>query len=73
MPAQRFELVFGPQRREISDLRLEGADQVGRAVDDCFAEGENTVRLAAKLRRHTRDIGVETNAKQRIAGRPCAA
>jgi hypothetical protein len=40
---QGFELFFSTARREVGDLRLEGADQIGTGVDDGGAEFENGV------------------------------
>ena len=65
-----FQLIFRAAGREVGDLRLERADEVGGRVDDLAAEGENRVGAVGKLRGEARGVGVETDAEQRVGALP---
>jgi hypothetical protein len=67
---QRFELVLGAVRREVGDLRLEGAGEVGRGVGDRLAEFEDGVAAALQMGGEFRRVGVEADAEQGIVARP---
>ena len=69
--ADIFQLFFRAQRAEIRDLRLEGAGQVGRGVDDARAKGGDSIRQIAQFGRQFRQVGIESHAQQGIIGRPC--
>ena len=68
--AHRFELRLGAQRGKIGDLRLEGAGQVGRGVNDRLAKRKNGVRLVLQVRGDARQVGIEPDAQQRIVAGP---
>ena len=65
---QPLQLRLGALRREVGDLRLEGAHQVVRRIDDGGAEIEDARRIAAPRRREPGRLGVEADAQHRIAG-----
>ena len=67
---QVLQLVFGPVRGEVGDLRLERTGQVGRGVGDVLAEFEDGVRAALEVRREFGRVGIEADAEQRIVGLP---
>ena len=50
---------------EVSNLWLEGADQVLGGVHDVCAEFENAIWLAAQMHGEFAGIGVESDAQQR--------
>ena len=68
--ANVFQLAFRAERREIGDLRLERASQVGGGVDDRRAKGENAVRFIAQFGRQAAHVRVQPDAQQGIVGRP---
>ena len=63
---QCFELVLGTIGREVGDLWLEGAGEIGGGVGDGRTELENRIRLALQMSGELRRIGVESDAQQRI-------
>ncbi|MPN62213.1 hypothetical protein SDC9_209960 [bioreactor metagenome] len=70
MGDQRFQLVFGAAGGEVSDLRLEGTDEVGRGVDDGGAEFEDRVVAALQVGREFGRVGIEADAEQGIVFLP---
>ena len=69
--ADVFQLLFRAQRGKIGDLRLEGAGQVGRGIDDARAKGGDSIGQVAQLGRQFRQVRVQSHAQQGIIGRPC--
>ena len=63
--AHRLQRRFGPLRREVGDLWLVGADEVGRGVDDRAAEPLDRIGCAGQRRRQPGRIGVEPDAQHR--------
>ena len=50
---QALELRLGARRREVRDLRLEGADQVGGGVHDLAAEAEDRIVTGVQVLRES--------------------
>ena len=71
--AHRLECGLGPLRREVGDLRLEGADEVGGGVDDRAAEPLDGVGCTVERRRQSCRVGVEADAQHRPRRRPGGA
>jgi len=71
MVGDKMKVRFGAQRREVGDLRLEGAGQVGGRVDNRLAELDDAVRLALQVRGEARQVRVEPDAQQGIVAGPC--
>ena len=70
---QRLQFILGAVRREVRDLRLEGAHQIRGGIDDRAAEGEDRVGACAHCSRQPCGIGVEPHAQQRIGATPRGA
>ena len=64
---------LGALRREVGDLRLEGADEIGGGVDDGAAEPLDRVGRAVEHGRQLRRIGVEPDAQHRLRRGPRGA
>jgi hypothetical protein len=64
---QPLQLVLGTVRGEVRDLRLEGAHQVLRRIDDACAEVEQALRVATPGQWQLRRLGVEADTQQRLA------
>lgn len=67
---QSFQLRFGRCAREVGNLWLERTNEIGRGIDDSFAEFEDRVRLAPQVRGQAADIGVKTDTEQGVVARP---
>src|SRR5262249_55034172 len=63
--------VFRALCGEVRDLRFEGADQIGRRIDDRAAELEHGIGLAAQRFRQARRFGIEADAEQRRVASLC--
>ena len=67
---QLLEFRLGTFRREVGDLRLEGAHQVRRRIDDVAAEGEQRLRRPFEMRRDAVETWIETDAEGGIRSPP---
>ncbi len=67
-----LELILGLVRGVVRELRLVGADQVGRGVDDRLVELEDRGRAAGDGRRKTLELGIESHADKGVVAVPRA-
>ncbi len=70
---QPLERILGARGREVGDLRLEGAHEIGRGVDDRAAEREHRVALVAQRGREAGGIRIEADAQQAVGRAPARA
>jgi hypothetical protein len=69
MAAHLFKLFLSPERREVSNLRLECASELGGGVDHPDTKFSNRVGPAAQFGREFGDIGIEPDTEHRpLAG-----
>ena len=73
VPNQRFERALRTPRREVRDLRLEGAHEIGGGIDDRRAEFQDRLWPLAQARREALRIGVQPHAQQAVVLLPGAA
>ena len=65
-----LELIFRSVRGVVRELRLVGADQIRRGIDDRLVELEDRRRFAGERRGKPLDLRIEPDADQRIVALP---
>ena len=69
----RFEHFFAAAARgKVGDLRLEGAHQIVRGVDDARAELQHGLGVALQFLRKARGIRIQPHAEERVVVMPTA-
>src|SRR5260363_343101 len=68
---QFLYLRLGAIRREIRDLRLEGACIGGGCIDNGAAKFKNGIGAARERRRKTRRFRIKTDAEHGVGSPPC--
>ncbi len=66
--ANRLQLIFRSYGCKVSDLWLERAGSRGGSINDRLAKSKDGVALSPQSIRKTLDIGIKSDAKQRIIG-----